>query len=198
MELCELKDLIKESDPKDFCTDFLFDDSMWLFESEIGAPFNGNYQSFREIISSELGIHSENVSLVGSSKYGYSLSPKPEKYFRPFNEDSDLDVVIVDDELFVTTWEAFREAYYNGYTWIKGRHQSDVFRRFVVLLAEERYNTSYLRNIARMLDQMAVQVGLRTGISRSLKYRIYADWDAALSYHAFGIETLQRKLENDT
>tara|TARA_R110002074_G_scaffold396334_1_gene585636 strand:+ start:1943 stop:2461 length:519 start_codon:yes stop_codon:yes gene_type:complete len=171
---------------------------MWLFDGQSEISVNGDYQYFRDTISAKLGLSAEDVALVGSSKYGFSLNPKPTKTYQPFHEESDLDVVIVGEDLFERTWGAFREAYYNGYSWIKARHESDVFRRFVLLLPEENYKTVYLRSTSRLMDEMAVEVGQKTGINRKLKYRIYADWEAALNYYTHGLEKLQRSLNHDT
>lgn len=55
-------------------------------------------------------IHPQNFTIVGSAKIGFSLSPKRDangnlvKYGRPFSEASDIDVVLVSDELFQQIW----------------------------------------------------------------------------------------------
>ena len=196
MNVVEFRNLIANCEPFSFCQDQLFDLSSWLFEHSNLDELTGDYSNFREAVSESIGVEADDIRLVGSSKFGYSMSPKPEKRFRLFTPESDLDVVIVSSDLFSEIWGEFRFAYYNGYGWIKNRHGSDIFRRFLYLLPGERYETTYLRTAARRLDGIAKNVILKTGLSRDLKYRIYASWDDAVDYHAYGVKKLQRALEH--
>ncbi len=68
-----------------------------------GVPyvFKGNpmkYVVFREQIADQFDVGSQDVCIVGSAKLGYS--PSPHKFGDPFEESSDVDVVIVSDSLF--------------------------------------------------------------------------------------------------
>lgn len=196
MEADEFKEMIKLSNADDFCREQLFSMENWLFDTSADNEIIGNYEQFRAAISEVSGVNPDDIRLVGSARFGFSMSPKPEKRFRAFHDGSDLDVVIVSEGLFAEVWNEFLTAYYNGYTWIKHRHSGDVFRKFLYLPQEERYQTDYLRTAWRRLDGMARQVLLRTGLSRDLKYRLYADWDAAVGYHAYGVRKLQKVLEH--
>lgn len=192
----DLKKLLYGVDPRAFCTEVVFSTASWLFDESGVEELSGNYASFRAAIADSAGVSPDDIRLVGSSRFGVSMNPKPEKLFREFNARSDLDVVIVSEKLFSEIWDAFLKAHYGGYKWIKGRHGEDVFRKFISLLGAERYQTDYLRDTSRRLDGMKKQVLLATGLNRELKYRIYHNWDAALDYHASGVMALQRILGN--
>ena len=56
-----------------------------------------------------------NVFLVGSGRLGFSI--KPQNEYREFNDDSDLDIVIVSKELFETYWNHMREYDQNLVYW---------------------------------------------------------------------------------
>ena len=79
---------------------------LWLSE---GIPHAfGNcpviYEAVRSWLSTQLGVHAKEISLVGSARLGKSLNPK--KLGKPFlNCKSDLDIFIVSNCLF----EALRE-----------------------------------------------------------------------------------------
>lgn len=177
-----------------FCKDRVFALDNWLFDESNIDEITGNYAEFRAAISETVGVSGDDIRLVGSAKFGLSMSPS--KGVRPFNEQSDLDVIIVSSTLFHEVWGEFRAAYYNGYTWVKDRHSGDIFQRFLNLVRKGGYETEYLKKMALRLDSMAKMVVLRTGLSRDLKYRIYEDWDAATDYHAYGVRKLQRVIQN--
>jgi len=185
---------IAEADPVAFCQDRVFALDSWLFDESNLDELTGDYVDFRAAISDTVGVSEGDVRLVGSARFGLSMSPS--KGVRPFNDQSDLDVVIVSSDLFNEVWGEFRATYYNGYTWVKSRHSGDIFRRFLNLVRAGNYETDYLKKVARRLDGMARTVVLRTGLSRDLKYRIYEDWDAATEYHAYGVRKLQRIIQN--
>jgi len=56
-----------------------------------------------------------NVFLVGSGRLGFSI--KPQNEYREFNDDSDLDIVIVSKELFDKYWQHMREYEHNLIYW---------------------------------------------------------------------------------
>jgi hypothetical protein len=192
----ELKKELKGANADEFCRDVLFSPNSWLFDEAEDESLSGTYNDFRSAISVATGVPEGEIRLVGSSRFGISMSPRPEKLFREFDDSSDLDVVIVSEELFSEIWGEFLNAYYGGYGWIKNRHGGDVFRKFIYLLGSERYKTDYLRDTARKLDGMKRQVLLRTGLTRDLKYRIYDSWNSAVDYHAHGVMKLQKVIED--
>ncbi|MEJ5118301.1 hypothetical protein WH158_12855 [Gluconobacter cerinus] len=189
----ELKDEIRVCDPMQFCKDRLFGSENWLFEEYEEEDIFGTYDEFKSSISKISGVNKKDIKLAGSSRFGISMSPKTNKFFRKFNDESDLDIVIVSSDLFNYLWNNFRYAYYNGYPWIKDRHSGDVFRIFLHLVGNSDYGTKYLRTISTNFNKMSAEVSKTTGISRDLKYRIYNQWDDAHLYHASGIKKLKDK-----
>lgn len=61
------------------------------------------YFDLREAVSSEFKVHPSCVYVVGSSKLGFSIAP--EKRYRAFGEQSDIDLAIVSDKLFDKFWQ---------------------------------------------------------------------------------------------
>lgn len=67
--------------------------------------FNGDLDLIMNLkmsISDHFEIHIKNIEVVGSSKLGISLSE--ERFGKPYNEKSDIDIVIVSSELFDVAW----------------------------------------------------------------------------------------------
>lgn len=72
----------------------------WLSE---GIPFAfkdypGMYESVRTWLAVKLGVNAKEISITGSARLGQSLSPS--KLGTPFNDGSDLDLLIISNRLF--------------------------------------------------------------------------------------------------
>ena len=66
--------------------------SKWIVE-KIPVIFNGDYETFIKTklsIANKLGVDSCSIIFVGSSSTGFSLNP--EKGFKVFDEESDIDI----------------------------------------------------------------------------------------------------------
>lgn len=73
---------------------FILEGTPFVFES---SPMK--YVIFREQVADRFGLGSQDVCIVGSARLGFSPSPT-EKYGKTFKETSDVDVVIISEELF--------------------------------------------------------------------------------------------------
>lgn len=56
------------------------------------------YVIFREQVADQFKVGSQDVCIVGSAKLGFS--PSPRKYGTPFADNSDVDVVVISDDIF--------------------------------------------------------------------------------------------------
>lgn len=72
---------------------FLLEGTPYVFKD---SPMK--YIIFREQVADQFQIGSQDVCIVGSAMLGFS--PSPHKYGTPFADSSDVDVVIVSDDLF--------------------------------------------------------------------------------------------------
>lgn len=97
MELNEFQNYLKTKQPTEIVQACLFDSSPHCF---IANPLL--YQAFRNEICANFNIHPQNFTIVGSAKMGFSLNPG--KFGQPFTEASDIDVVLVSEELFQDLW----------------------------------------------------------------------------------------------
>jgi len=72
---------------------FLLEGTPYVFES---SPMK--YVIFREQVAERFSVGSQDVGIVGSAKLGFS--PSPIKFGKQFKEESDVDVVVISEELF--------------------------------------------------------------------------------------------------
>ena len=61
------------------------------------------YFEIKKRIATKYDINPQEVLMVGSAKLGFSMSPM--KLWKPFDEDSDIDMVIISANAFDATWK---------------------------------------------------------------------------------------------
>ena len=89
-----LKELVLNLDSYDVLAKvFLLEGVPYVFEQ---SPMK--YMIFREQVAGRFDVGSQDVCIVGSAKLGFS--PSAEKYGRPFAEESDVDVVVISEDMF--------------------------------------------------------------------------------------------------
>ena len=80
----------------------------------------------RSHLTSQLPIKEEGIRIVGSAKTGFSLDP--DSFPAPFSPASDIDVVVVDQDLFDSIWFTVLEWHYPR----KGSHLGEPDRGWMV------------------------------------------------------------------
>jgi len=76
------------------------------------------YFALRSTIARKYDVHPNDVLVVGSAKLGFSIAPR--KQYRPFCDESDVDVVIVSEGLFSTIWQRVHQYEDSGGYWEGG------------------------------------------------------------------------------
>jgi len=197
MSLEELIAYIRLNSEKEIYDKYLLGQEVWYFQENIkGEDPLLYYDKFKRFISAKLNIPFNNISIIGSAKTKFSFSP--DNNFRPFNENSDFDIVLVSSELFNKYWLAFyaisQEQYLHDYSYMT----SGIFRKFISLKDSDRhYDNQELIDWQVKLMNFKTQLQLEYKIYCDINYRIYADWQFVESYHLKGIKKLKDKL-NET
>ncbi|TXM66639.1 hypothetical protein FV226_23245 [Methylobacterium sp. WL12] len=185
----DFKDAIASMSPLAFCRQHLFDSSAWIFTADSGLAPVGNYHDFRVTVANAINTNPNNIAIIGSGKFGFSMAPN--KILRPFSERSDIDVVIVSPEVFEEVWRDIRTAIMNGYSHLKDLHRNEIILRFIVLQSDNKYSSTYLRNTAIIVAELARALNVNTRIQRPFKFRIYASWHDVELYHSEGVSRLK-------
>lgn len=60
------------------------------------------YFKLKKIIADNYTLNPENVIMVGSAKLGFSIAPI--KLWKPFDDESDIDTVIISETIFDEFW----------------------------------------------------------------------------------------------
>lgn len=164
------------------------------------AKLPAEYDNFKTQLSHALKIAATHIVVVGSGRFGFSLAPY--KFGRPFNEKSDLDVVIVDATLFDTAWLEL----------IRYDFKSLSFDRDVVEALKEHRNNhvfwgylepyklkgalSFYKKV--WFPAFAALGFFRPAAGRTVKARLYRTWEHARNYHRFGLRLLAKTPTGET
>lgn len=162
----------------------------------------------RKHLADALRVVDSDITLVGSGKLGFSLSP--DTFGRQFSDESDVDVIVVSADRFDAAWRALLEWHFprrNEYSgemqvWARERRR-DVFlgrfepERLLPTGSVFREPPEFIRDLSASWFNMFQGLGLIDARFASRKYvgRLYRTWDHALLYHAEGLREIRVRIE---
>lgn len=166
---------------------------VWIFREKYDKQWFERYNEFRLYISGKLGIHYNDIAVAGSAKIGFSLNPQKE--FRTFNAESDVDIIIISQELFYRFWKEYMLASYSS-SGInnKSKIMFGIFRKYLFLDGFKKGNIFY-DEWEKKTKGFEKDIQLIFGIENEIHYRIFESWDAAQMYYVNGIEKCLKELE---
>ena len=189
-----MKDFIENLKIKDIrwmYRKYLLGHDIWYFREYLGKPDHAEiYDDMKIFMSEKLGIHVNNIAIVGSAKLGYSITPIEEKMFRKFSQESDLDIAIVSPDLFRKSWDAFIDLARKGYLYKYSTITGNIFRRFVMLKKPD-FRNDFFREWNSRVEPCQKDLQTIFSISHDINYRIYESWEAVEQYHCNGLEKMK-------
>ncbi len=174
--------LLQTRDIEQVVREFVLEGETYIFRASPPA-----YRSFKERLAGSLGCRAENIRIVGSGKFGFSLAPH--KYGQVFSPRSDIDVVVVDETMFDGAWiELVRagpttralSAVLRGH--FDEHRRNNVFWGFI-----EPGKLMGLTTCYRFWFPAFQNIGSMSQIfGRVVKGRLYRTWEHAVQYHVSG------------
>ena len=181
----------------------------YIFE---GLPYvfrdtPGLMQALRSHLSNDLGISAESTIVIGSAKIGFSLSP--DTVFRQFSDESDIDVLVVDERIFDDIWKIVLKWHYprriRGLGGMDGswgrRRRRDLYWGWFVPDKIKYEGLSFPEVLKPLRDISTVWFNAFRSLSRFPEFsrrnitgRLYRTWDHALLYHADGLRQIKESL----
>ena len=167
-----------------------------------GLPFSFSktpelYDQILYELSQGLQVEKQDICIVGSARIGFSLSPP--RFGTPFDQFSDVDVVVVSADLFDPSWMNILDS-------PRGRRSSFRSRTRKSLTDHRKKHYIYQGWIYPDSLVDALEIGERwlttfNGLSRipvlssrRISGRLYRTWDHARAYHYRGLELIQESL----
>ncbi|WP_336035360.1 hypothetical protein [Acinetobacter bereziniae] len=197
------KALIGSNDLEQFYEEYLHGNEIWYL-SEFLAVENPSkrYDQIKVMIARRLNLSANEIVIVGSAKLGFSITPRPKKMFRDFcsvhpdeKEISDIDMGIVNAELFNKLWKAYYDLHYSkGLPWGEYNYLSkNIFKKFLMINSEIRGHT-ILEEWFKRIEPCVKDLQTLYGINHNVNYRVYESWDAMKNYHIAGLSLLKKTM----
>jgi hypothetical protein len=186
----EFKELIRTSSPSTLAGDFLV-----AAETAVFGDLH-EYASFKDRVTVSLG-KVEFVAIVGSGNWRYSLNP--DKNFRSFSRQSDIDVAVVSSDRFHSIWEDMRRMHRQHYYGLSQqererlkRNGENVYSGFISPLwvpdrTVRRPQHFQHKRLLNMLSDASVG-------HRDVKMLFFKSTEEAVDYYARGFVIAKRKL----
>lgn len=148
-------------------------------------------------LSGKLRIRRDDWTIIGSAKTGFSVAP--EKYGQPFRAESDIDVVIVSENLFDAIWlDLLRFPRYR----LRQLRDSDQdrVRRHEYEVYWGRVWPHQLLSVSSKavgwIDAFRSTSQIPQLAYHEIRGRLYRTWEHAHIYHLYGLRHLARRLES--
>ena len=145
----------------------------WFFKHEFEEKASDFYDSFKTYMASKFEVAANNIFVVGSALLGFSLSPK--KNYKLFDDTSDIDIVIVDEDLFKKYWDILFKDYsisvLNGDKYNK--IAKDIFKRYIDTKDSYFTNKKEYIKLIKQTDNYAKDLQIKYHFPEKIGYRIY-------------------------
>jgi len=117
----EFKQYVLNHKPDEIIDKYLLFGTPYIFRNDENVYFE-----LQKEIEDYFCVKRGNVHIVGSSKLGFSISPQ--KRFRDWTIDSDIDIAIVDFNVFMKYWKEFY--HYNPKLKVRSEEEDKKFEQF--------------------------------------------------------------------
>lgn len=177
------------------------------FTPYVFEPRPAAWTDFRAELAGSLGIAAEDITVVGSGRFGVSL--KPGKNLKQFTDASDIDVAIINAGLFDRFWIALLEAAYprHPYTgmvggWLRER-RNEIYTGWLTPLKIKVDHRIFGRRSSEVVTLRstwfdALKVAGRHPPRRhsDIRGRLYRTTRHAELYHQSSLKALRRSLSS--
>jgi hypothetical protein len=164
-----------------------------------------SWGSFREELATRLHINRMDVRVIGSARFGFSM--KPWNNLRQFSDSSDIDLIVVNSELFDQLWLALlRAAYPRGPIanklggWL-GKRRNELYTGWLTPLKiklDVRIVGAKGKPVidfnTRWFHAMKEAARHPTRRHEDIQGRLYRTWQHAELYHLSSLAELRRSL----
>lgn len=189
MDIEKIKQEISVKSAEEIYNEYIISGEVWIFKSIFDSEWYTKYDEFKKYISKKLNVHYNNIGIAGSAKMGFSLNP--EKNFKAFDENSDVDIIIVSRKLFNEFWEQYLNDSYNPTTRIKNITYVSfcIFRKYLTL--DNFRNNAYYNQWQRTTDGFEKDIQLQFQIDNEVHYRIFESWDSVKMYYISSVDRMK-------
>jgi hypothetical protein len=165
-----------------------------------GVPFAfrdspADYDTLRATLGAALHLSVDAMTVVGSGRIGFSLSP--EKYGAPFLPESDLDVAVISAELFDIAWfdllrlgRKYFRLQKNVRAWVDTHKENHIFFGFIIpdfLPGAVAISPTWFRTFRGLARNPSLA-------DRDVNGRLYQTWNHVLVHQLYSLRKIQQGL----
>ncbi|WP_237233245.1 hypothetical protein [Rothia nasisuis] len=154
-----------------------------------------DFTKWRHLVAKSIEVNPLCVLVVGSARLGYSLNP--DKNFKIFDKESDIDIAIISSEYFERCWKEIRNLIKNEDI---PKHEIGNIRRLLVNecipLDLILPSLSFGQKWKSHEDKIIMDLG-ENFYGNEIKYRIYRNHDALLDYQRLSIKNSMLLIESE-
>lgn len=162
--------------------------------------FNSNlpeYLYWKSRLSGAITVDSKAILIIGSSCLGFSINPN--KNFKHFDSESDIDIAIISQYFFDVSWRHIRNlrsSEYHSYSPVIRSSLKDHTERLIYwgTIATDKILPILPFN-REWTDAANVMRKIAPTIDRDINFRIYKDFESLRSYQVNGLRKLQLQLQ---
>lgn len=145
-------------------------------------------------IADYLNIKQTQIYVVGSAKLGFSIAPG--KLFKNFDDDSDIDIAIIDDVLYLERWRLLYKYYPKIMRSPHSEEEDNIYDKF-----KDYFFRGWLRPDLFPMKYKQEWFDYFVKLNRIYKYRIaagiYRDFGFFSDYHSGNLKKLRNSLRED-
>lgn len=165
-----------------------------IIHGSCAAMPDDKYYELRRRVSVHFGVHPNEVLVVGSGKLGFSIVP--EKRYREFCSESDIDLVVVSEILFNQFWRLVHEY------WLEYGQWDDFsgFRKYLFRgwIRPDMLPPSGNFDIALQWWEFFNSLTAKEGLSmHKIAGALYKDWRFLESYQISGVRACAAAFQSE-
>ena len=149
----------------------------WFFLNQFKNKAIDKFQQFRTYMANVFKIPATNIFICGSALLGFSLSP--DKNYNSFNENSDIDIVIIDSKMFNSYWKVFFNDYV--YAELTGNNYTmtakNIFKHFIDFHYNYAANSSLYVEWEKRTSGYIKDLQIKFNFPEQISYRIYSSFE---------------------
>lgn len=188
----QIKSLSAYNDIISFADKILANDDIWFFKKYFNENASYKYNEFKYYMSQKFGINPQEITIIGSARFGFSMNPQ--KNYKDFNENSDIDIVIVSKKLFEKLWDDLLVNFTENDNGLSYKYKDvcrNVFKRFI---DTERYPEYLTTKNEKWFQQVAgykKDLQIDYMFPEEIGYRIFRSWEDFKLYLIKNIKNLK-------
>jgi len=168
--------------------------SLWILDG-VPYPFKENkkqYAEWRHKLSSMIKVDSSEIVIIGSGAFGVSLNPN--KNYRFYDDNSDIDVAIISEYFFNTSWRHLRNLGTDIHRMSPAAKQSviDHVHKYIYwgTIATDKL-LPYLPFGPQWSEALREMSKIDPTKNRQIKARIYKDFESLRTYQVNNLKNLR-------